>query len=286
MLLLPLPLLLLLLPLHSHSLQIESDKQRGHTDHTEGSGLFSPGSELKLSNASRLLARKITKLLPGLRNQSEEARVGKDVEQEVEMFLKGIVANKEQEGSTNKVRVQVIGEETKKRPEKQNKENKTADRTENDGKKDKCGENPCNSQAVCVSVGASDYRCSCHPGHTSLVKDGRAAVYLKHFQGKVCVPNKSGQPQGQQKDKKHYMGTLNGGLNLTGDSREQAAEPVIGVVDDLVEAKDINVDKMIGEHFSEPEHFGIHISKLENLPPSDRVKNSKKDMSIISSMFD
>ena len=86
--------------------------------------------------------------------------------------------------------------------------------------------------------------------------------------------------------KKSYKGTLKGGLKLAKDSLERNHDkPLIGVVDDLVENEDINIDAMIKEHIHKPKHFGIHVSQLETLVP-DSVKHDHRDMSIIANIFE
>ena len=101
------------------------------------------------------------------------------------------------------------------------------------------------------------------------------------MRGKVCRKKRSGE---KIHVKKSYKGTLKGGLKLTKDSDEMKHEPLIGVVDDLIENEEINIDAMIKEHVHEPSHFGIQVSQLETLVP-DSVKDDNRDMSIIANIF-
>ena len=73
-------------------------------------------------------------------------------------------------------------------------------------------------------------------------------------------------------------------MKLKKDSEERKHEPLVGVVDDLVENDEIDVEAMIKEHFRNPKHFGIHVSELETLNP-DSVKDDHKDRDIIADMF-
>ena len=129
----------------------------------------------------------------------------------------------------------------------------------------------------------TDYRCSCGQGLKSAVVRGRQVVYQRHYRGAVCrAPPPAGVEPSRQ-----YKGTLKGGLKLSEDSREgRGQQAVVGRVDDVVENEEINAKKMIGEHFQNPEHFGIHISELETLNPDGVRENGPRDMSIIADMFD
>ena len=62
--------------------------------------------------------------------------------------------------------------------------------------------------------------------------------------------------------------------------------PVVAVVDDIAKSTSVNVEKMKGEHFKDPTHFGIHISQLETLNPDKVKENGPVDKSIIADMFD
>ena len=129
--------------------------------------------------------------------------------------------------------------------------------------------------------GKSDYRCTCPGDLAPLVRRGRQAPYITSYKGPVCGKKKAADIG----NKKSYKGTLKGGLKLVDDSREKKL-PVVAVVDDIAKATDVNVEKMKGEHFKDPTHFGIHISQLETLS-SDKVKeNGPVDKSIIADMFD
>ena len=113
------------------------------------------------------------------------------------------------------------------------------------------------------------------------MRRGRQAPYITSYKGPVCGKKKAVDIG----NKKSYKGTLKGGLKLVDDSREKKL-PVVAVVDDIAKATDVNVEKMKGEHFKDPTHFGIHISQLETLS-SDKVKeNGPVDKSIIADMFD
>ena len=73
---------------------------------------------------------------------------------------------------------------------------------------------------------------------------------------------------------------------LSQDSiEEKKTEPIIGVVDDLIEKGQFDVNTMMEEHLQEPKHFGIRVSQLETLVP-ESVKGDRTDKSIISHMFD
>lgn len=131
--------------------------------------------------------------------------------------------------------------------------------------------------------GKTDYRCACPDDQAPLVRQGRQATYITSYKGPVCTKKKATDVAG---DKKSYKGTLQGGLKLTEDSREESRLPVMAVVDDIAKSTGVNVEKMKGEHFKDPTHFGIHISQLETLK-GDKVKESEPvDKSIIANMFD
>ena len=115
-----------------------------------------------------------------------------------------------------------------------------------------------------------------------MVREGTAAVYTRHYKGRVCQDT----DQETQGSKKAYKGTLKGGLKLTEDSREHRMDPVVGMVDDLVENEEINVKNMMKEHFQAPKHFGIHLSELETLNAAGVREDKPRDMSIIADMFD
>jgi hypothetical protein len=123
----------------------------------------------------------------------------------------------------------------------------------------------------------------CPDGQDPVPRSGRPAVYTKEFRGRVCRARD--RPAAPPTDRKVYRGTLRGGLRLAADSRERG-EPVVGRVDDLAHSDAVNVEKMVGEHFKEPEHFGIHVSHLDALKPSGVREDRPQDMSIIAGMFD
>lgn len=131
---------------------------------------------------------------------------------------------------------------------------------------------------LCIA-GHIDYKCSCPSGHEAIKQDS-AFLYKAKMRGKVCRKKTAKKLP----VKKSYKGTLKGGLKLTKDSDEMKHEPLIGVVDDLIENEEMDIDAMIKEHVHEPTHFGIHVSQLETLVP-DSVKDDNRDMSIIANMF-
>ena len=131
--------------------------------------------------------------------------------------------------------------------------------------------------------GKTDYRCACPGDQTPLVKEGRQATYIASYKGPVCTKKKVTEATG---DKKSYKGTLQGGLKLSSDSREESVLPVVAVVDDIAKSPSVNVEKMKGEHFQDPTHFGIHISQLETLKGEKVKENATVDKSIIADMFD
>ena len=106
-------------------------------------------------------------------------------------------------------------------------------------------------------------------------------LYKKEWMGEVCTKRKVKR----YPDKKSYKGTLKGGLQLEDDSGERKHTAVVGVVDKLGN-DDVKMDAMISEHSEKPKHYGIKVSALETLVPADRVKEQRRDMSIIFHMFD
>ena len=141
--------------------------------------------------------------------------------------------------------------------------------------------NPCNR--VKLVAGKSDYRCTCPGDLAPLMRRGRQAPYIASYKGPVCAKKKVTNAAG---NKKSYKGTLKGGLKLSGDSREESKLPVVAVVDDIAKTTGVNVEKMKGEHFQDPTHFGIHISQLETLNSEKVKENGPVEKSIIADMFD
>ena len=133
-----------------------------------------------------------------------------------------------------------------------------------------------------IVSGKTDYRCTCPDNLAPLVRRGRQAPYITSYKGPVCTKKKATDTG----NKKSYKGTLKGGLKLSGDSREESKLPVVAVVDDIGKSTGVNVEKMKGEHFKDPTHFGIHISQLETLNPDKVKENGPVDKSIIADMFD
>jgi len=160
------------------------------------------------------------------------------------------------------------------------------DEPENDEKKalaDPCQTAVCHPQAVCVSIGHTDYKCSC-PSYSEPIDKNPLILYDEKGKNDACKKKKKGK---KYQNKKNYKGTLKGGLKLTKDSGERIHTPFTGVVDDLSENKNYNIESMMAEHGKAPQHFGIRVSELEHLVP-DGVKDEQKekDMSIIADVFD
>ena len=122
----------------------------------------------------------------------------------------------------------------------------------------------------CIA-GHIDYKCSCPSGHEAIKQDS-AFLYKAKMRRKVCKKKTAKKLP----VKKSYKGTLKGGLKLTKDSDEMKHEPLIGVVDDLIENEEIDIDAMMKEH--------VHVTQLETLVP-DSVRDDNRDMSIIANIF-
>ena len=71
---------------------------------------------------------------------------------------------------------------------------------------------------------------------------------------------------------------------LSGKMQQRKHSPVLGILDNIGQAENINMAAMVKEHFAVPEHFPIHVSKLKILKP-DRVADRHRENSIISDIF-
>ena len=138
----------------------------------------------------------------------------------------------------------------------------------------------CNTKN-CLILGHTDYKCSCPSGFTPTQTDS-TFLYKTNLKGTTVCRRK--RTESNVQDKKSYKGTLKGGLKLQNNSGERKHEPLVGIVDDLIEIEEVDVEEMVKEHFRDPKHFGIHVSALETLNP-DSVKDDHKEKSIIADMW-
>ena len=70
---------------------------------------------------------------------------------------------------------------------------------------------------------------------------------------------------------------MKGGLKLDRKLTRRKHKPIIGIVDDIRDDTSIDTAALIEEHLEEPQHFGIHLSKLESLD-NERVQDKEGDI--------
>ena len=73
-----------------------------------------------------------------------------------------------------------------------------------------------------------------------------------------------------------YKGSMKGGLKLDRKLTNKH-KPIIGIVDDITDDSSINTNALKEEHLEEPQHFGIHLSKLETLD-NERVQDKEGEI--------
>ena len=73
-----------------------------------------------------------------------------------------------------------------------------------------------------------------------------------------------------------YKGSMKGGLKLDRKLTNKH-KPIIGIVDDITDDNSINTNALKEEHLEEPQHFGIHLSKLETLD-NERVQDKEGEI--------
>ena len=74
-----------------------------------------------------------------------------------------------------------------------------------------------------------------------------------------------------------YKGSMKGGLKLDGKLTKHKHNPIIGIVDDITDDTSIDTTALKEEHLEEPQHFGIHLSKLETLD-NERVQDKENEI--------
>ena len=97
---------------------------------------------------------------------------------------------------------------------------------------------------------------------------------LKQCRGSVCKEKKVTPLQNHKV--RVYKGSMRGGLKLDRKLKHKN-KPIIGIVDDIEEDDSINTDALKEEHLQEPQHFGIHLSKLESLD-NERVQDKEREI--------
>ena len=73
-----------------------------------------------------------------------------------------------------------------------------------------------------------------------------------------------------------YKGSMKGGLKLDRKLTSKH-KPIIGIVDDITDDNSINTNALKEEHLEDPQHFGIHLSKLETLD-NERVQDKEREI--------
>ena len=73
-----------------------------------------------------------------------------------------------------------------------------------------------------------------------------------------------------------YKGSMKGGLKLDRKLKNKH-KPIIGIVDYITDDASIDTNALKEEHIEEPQHFGIHLSKLETLD-NERVQDREREI--------
>ena len=74
-----------------------------------------------------------------------------------------------------------------------------------------------------------------------------------------------------------YKGSMKGGLKLDRKLTKRKHKPIIGIVDDITDDTSVDTSALKEEHLEEPQHFGIHLSKLESLD-NERVQDKEQEI--------